>query len=122
MGRTLLNTNTGMFGSLVIPYDATLGIQLAQAIVHHVFYKQRYPEFQCPLLKTDLYSEIHELFVDHEGLRNVPTTQWDSLINMGVGYMVSFLECLDELQKQHNREVIHLPQHSTRSDHVLLVI
>lgn len=122
MGRTLLNTNTGMFGSLVIPNNNILGVQLAQAIIHHVFYKQRYPEFQCPLLKTDLYAEIHELFVDHEDLCNIPMAQLDNLINMGVGYMLSFKECLEELQEQYDRQAMHIPQHSARSNHVLLVI
>lgn len=122
MARILVNTNTGMFGDLYIPQDNLLGVQLAQAIIHHVFYKQRFPEFDCPLFKPDLRAEIYELFVVHEELERFPVEQLEALIDLGVGYMLAFKEKLAELQKQYQREALHLPQHSPRSSHVRLVI
>lgn len=122
MSRILVNTNTGMFGEIHTPQDNLLGIRLAQAIIYHVFHKLRFPEFYCPLFETDLRTEVCELFVAYEELQRIPTEQLEALIDLGVGYMLSFNERLAELQERYQREPILLPQLSNRSSHVLLVV
>lgn len=122
MGRTLLVTRTTHHGQFWIPNEEHLANQLTQAIIDRVFFKRRYPGFDCTLFKPDIESEVYELFVDHPSVTRIPTSQFAILLRMGVSYMIEFQEQLDQLCTHYQSEPILIPTHNDTSDRVAMVV
>ena len=113
MGRTVLISRTDAFGDMWIPDEELLGVQLAQAIIHHVFFQRRFPEFTCGLFKV---SEAHP------DLSRIPLQHQDRLIDMGVGYMAAFMENLEDLQARYSREPLLISTNPILSNHVVMAV
>lgn len=122
MGRKLLIANTDYFGDMWIPDKELLGIQLAQLIIHHVFYKHRFPEYSHGLFNKNIRSEVHDLFELHQGVMHIPPEHLEQLIDMGVGYMLSIMTTIEELQFLHNREPSLITNYPTPINRVTLVV
>ena len=122
MGRQVLVMRTGNLGHFMIPYEERLSIELCQSLIHHVYHRLRYPEFLCHALERDMKSEVYELFVEHDGVARIPAQHQNTLLNMGVGYLIELESVFEQLEAQTRHKPILLPISNFSIDRVALVV